>query len=219
MEMYLDPPATARAFAETGMRAVQTSALNDFSQPLSMLEEWYLSLNGKDPYTSFVLGFHAEYTTSKDKVETIAALAEKYKAPVFTHLAETAAEVAQCRERYDMSPVAFLAKCGIFAYGGAGYHMVHTTEEDLGIIQKYDIGVVTNPGSNLKLASGIAPIHRYLNAGVRVAIGTDGPASNNGLDMLREMYLTATLGKVRENDASSFPPKSSCAWPARRAPA
>ena len=205
MEMYLNPYRTADAFIDAGMRVVQTSAVNDFNDSVEKLEEWYLALNEKHPLSSFRLGFHAEYTTSLPMIRQIAALAEKYKAPVFTHLAETKHEVDECIKRYGKSPVAVLCEEGIFRYGGAGYHLVHTSEEDRKLLKEHHISVVTNPASNLKLASGIAPIADYLKDGIPVAIGTDGPASNNCLDMFREMFLVTALGKHKENDAAAIP--------------
>lgn len=133
----------------------------------------------------------------------IAELAHKYKAPVFTHLAETEAEVQGCIERYGMTPMAFLDSLGMFDFGGGGYHCVYMTDEDIAIMKKRGMTAVSNPGSNTKLASGIAPITRYLENGVPVALGTDGPASNNCLDMFREMFLVTGLGKLREKDAAA----------------
>ena len=202
-EMYLTPDTIAKAFDEMGMRAVQVGGVNDFSQSPEMMEEWYLKLNGKSPLQSYHLGFHAEYTCSRDLLTWIAELAHKYKAPVFTHLAETRAEVEGCKERYKMTPLAFLDSLGIFDYGGGGYHCVHMTDEDIALMKSRGLYAVTNPGSNTKLASGIAPISDYLKAGVPVALGTDGPASNNCLDMLREMFLVTGLAKLRQEDASA----------------
>ncbi len=202
-DMYLTPESIADAFDDMGMRCVQVGGVNDFSQSPEMVEEMYLKLNKKSPLQSYVLGFHAEYTCQRKLLEQIAALSHKYKAPVFTHLAETEGEVAGCRERYGMSPVAFLDSIGMFDYGGGGYHCVHVTEEDIEIMKKRGLFAVTNPASNLKLASGIAPVSRFLERGVRVAIGTDGPASNNCLDMFREMFLVTGLAKVRQKDAQA----------------
>ena len=202
-EMYLTPDTIAKAFDEMGMRAVQVGGVNDFSQSPEMMEEWYLKLNGKSPLQSYHLGFHAEYTCSRDLLTWIAELAHKYKAPVFTHLAETRAEVEGCKERYKMTPLAFLDSLGIFDYGGGGYHCVHMTDEDIALMKSRGLYAVTNPGSNTKLASGIAPISDYLKAGVPVALGTDGPASNNCLDMFREMFLVTGLAKLRQEDASA----------------
>ena len=205
MEMYLTPEPIAKVCQERGMRCVQVGGVNNFSQSIEDVERWYKTLNGVSPLTSFCLGFHAEYTCSPELLERLAAFADENSAPVFTHCAETASETEDCVSRYGMSPVKFIASKGLWKHGGAGYHMVHVTPEDMDIIEQYGVGVVTNPASNLKLASGIAPIRGYLERGIPVAIGTDGPASNNALDMFREMFLTTALAKIKESDASVVP--------------
>ena len=202
-DMYLTPYSIYKAFDEMGMRGVQVGGVNNFSQSPELLEEYYLNLNGKSPLQSFMLGFHAEYTCSRELLMKISEIAHKYKAPVFTHLSETKAEVEGCRERYGMTPVAFLDSLGMFDYGGGGYHCVHVTEEDIAIMKKRGMYAVSNPGSNTKLASGIAPITQFLKAGVPAALGTDGPASNNCLDMFREMFLVTGLAKLKEEDAAA----------------
>ncbi|CDD47371.1 amidohydrolase [Firmicutes bacterium CAG:534] len=202
-DMYLTPESIARAFDEMGMRCVQVGAVNNFSQSLELVEEMYQKLNQKSSLQSYMLGFHAEYTCSPELLKGIAALAHKYKAPVFTHLSETEEEVAGCRERYGVTPLKYLDGLGIFDYGGGGYHCVHVTEEEIGIMKAKGLYAVTNPGSNVKLASGIAPISDFLKAGIPVAIGTDGPASNNCLDMFREMFLVTGLAKLKQKDASA----------------
>ena len=202
-DMYLTPYSIYKAFDEMGMRGVQVGGVNNFSQSPELLEEYYLNLNGKSPLQSFMLGFHAEYTCSQELLMKISEIAHKYKAPVFTHLSETKAEVEGCRERYGMTPVAFLDSLGMFDYGGGGYHCVHVTEEDIAIMKKRGMYAVSNPGSNTKLASGIAPITQFLKAGVPAALGTDGPASNNCLDMFREMFLVTGLAKLKEEDAAA----------------
>ena len=202
-DMYLTPYSIYKAFDEMGMRGVQVGGVNNFSQSPELLEEYYLKLNGKSPLQSFMLGFHAEYTCSRELLMKISEIAHKYKAPVFAHLSETKAEVEGCRERYGMTPVAFLDSLGMFDYGGGGYHCVHVTEEDIAIMKKRGMYAVSNPGSNTKLASGIAPITQFLEEGVPVALGTDGPASNNCLDMFREMFLVTGLAKLKEEDAAA----------------
>lgn len=202
-DMYLTPYSIYKAFDEMGMRGVQVGGVNNFSQSPELLEEYYLKLNGKSPLQSFMLGFHAEYTCSRELLLKISEIAHKYKAPVFAHLSETKAEVEGCRERYGMTPVAFLDSLGMFDYGGGGYHCVHVTEEDIAIMKKRGMYAVSNPGSNTKLASGIAPITQFLEEGVPVALGTDGPASNNCLDMFREMFLVTGLAKLKEEDAAA----------------
>ena len=106
-------------------------------------------------------------------------------------------------ERTGMTPTAYMNALGLFDYGGGGYHCVHMTEEDLHIFADKKLSVITNPGSNTKLASGIAPIQAILDKGINIGIGTDGPASNNCLDMFREMFLVTGLAKLREDDASA----------------
>ena len=202
-DMYLTPETIAQACVDMGMRCVQVSGQNNFSQSLELTERMYQNLNHDNPLLSYFIGFHAEYTCSRELLESVAALAHKYQAPVFTHLSETQAEVEGCKERYGMSPVKFLDSLGMFDYGGGGYHCVYLDEEDMDIFQNRGLSVVTNPGSNTKLASGIAPISAYLKRGINVAIGTDGPASNNCLDMFREMFLVTGLAKLREQDASA----------------
>lgn len=204
-EMYLTPESIAKAFEDMGMRCVQVSALNNFSQSPELMEQMYLKLNSsqKDSLNSYQLGFHAEYTCSKELLQKVAEIAHKYQAPVYTHLAETEKEVQECIGRYGMTPLAFLDSLGMFAYGGGGYHCVHVTDADMEIMKKRNLYAITNPGSNTKLASGIAPISDFLDRGIPVAIGTDGPASNNCLDMFREMFLVMGLAKLKQKDASA----------------
>ena len=108
-------------------------------------------------------------------------------------------------ERSGMSPVAYMDSLGLFRHGGVLFHGVHMDDSDFDIIKTHGIYVVTNPASNLKLASGIAPVKRYLELGIPVAIGTDGPASNNCLDMFREMFLVTGLQKVICDDPEAVP--------------
>ena len=202
MDMYLAPEAIATACEETGMRVVQVSGINKFGPSLEVFEERYNKLNGRHPLSSYMMGFHAEYTCDKELLESLSDLAHKYKAPMFTHNSETIREVEECKGRYGMTPTVFLDSLGLFDFGGGGYHCCHMSDEDIEIFKKKGLSAVTNPGSNTKLASGIAPVKRFLDEGINVAIGTDGPSSNNCLDMFREMFLVTGLAKLREKDAS-----------------
>lgn len=202
-DMYLTPDTIAQASADCGFRTVMVGGLNNFSQSFELLEEWLNRYNNPQELVTFQLGFHAEYTNSKENLEKLAALVHKYKAPISTHSSESAGEVAGCIERHGVTPTVLFNSLGMFDYGGSCYHCVYMTDEDLDIMAEKGICVVTNPASNLKLASGIAPISDMLSKGVHVAIGTDGPASNNCLDMFREMFLVTGLAKVRENDAAA----------------
>ena len=202
-DMYLTPESIADACVDMGMRCVQVGAVNNFSQSPELVEQMYQALNDRHPLLSYMIGFHAEYTCSKELLERIVQLSHQYRAPVYAHISETASEVEACRERYGMTPPVFLDSLGMFDFGGGGYHCVHMTEEDMEVFRKRGLYVVTNPASNAKLASRTAPIREYLQKGIPVAIGTDGPASNNCLDMFREMFLVTALAKLRENDASA----------------
>ncbi len=201
-DMYIMPDATARACMDMGMRCVLVSGLNDFTSSIKAMEEEYGRWNNASPLISYQLGFHAEYTTSKELLTQLAALSNKLKAPVYAHMNETVKEVEECKKKYGLPPIMFLDSLGMFKYGGGGYHCVHMTEEERHILKKRRMYVVTNPGSNTKLASGIAPIKQFMEDSIPVAIGTDGPASNNCLDMFREMFLVTGLAKLREQDAA-----------------
>ncbi|MCR5508675.1 MAG: amidohydrolase [Lachnospiraceae bacterium] len=202
MDMYLAPEAIAKACEETGMRVVQVSGINKFGPSIEKFEERYLKLNGRHPLSSYMMGFHAEYTCDRALLEKLSDLAHKYNAPMFTHNSETRREVKECVDRYGMTPTVFLDSLGIFDFGGGGYHCCYLSDEDFEVFKKRGLSAVTNPGSNTKLASGIAPVRRMLDEGINVAIGTDGPSSNNCLDMFREMFLVSGLAMLRENDAS-----------------
>lgn len=205
LDMYFHPEEIAKASVECGFRTVIQSSLNNFVSSLHDMEEEYNRFNDYNPLISYKLGFHAEYTTSEELLKGVAALSEKYKAPVYTHNSETEGEVKECIERHGKTPTAYLDSLGMFEYGGGLYHSVYMTDEDLSICREKNLSVISNPGSNTKLASGIAEIQKMLDMGIRIGLGTDGPASNNCLDMFREMFLVTGLGKLRESDAAAVP--------------
>ena len=205
-DMYMKLPAYAKANAEMGFRTVLCGSINDFGGTVESIEEEFNTYNNYNPLISYQLGFHAEYTTKPETLEGMAKLAQKYKAPLFAHNSETKAEVDGCFERYKMSPTQLFDKLGMFEYGGGGFHCVWFDEKDMEIFREKNLWMITNPASNLKLASGVAPICEMKRRGMKnFAIGTDGAASNNCLDMFREMFLVAGLQKVRENDAAACP--------------
>ena len=205
-DMYMKKHETARAAQETGFRMVLCGDINDFGGTVQDVENDYLKYNqDKNSLVSYRIGFHAEYTTARPIMEGLARLADQYGAPVCVHCSETRKEVEECRERTGMTPVAYMDSLGLFRHGGVLFHGVHMDDGDFDIIKKRGICVVTNPASNLKLASGIAPVKRYLDMGIPVAIGTDGPASNNCLDMFREMFLVTGLQKVFCDDPEAVP--------------
>lgn len=203
-DMYKLNEANAKASKDTGFRTVLCGSINDFGGTVSEIEEEYLRYNAYDPLISYQLGFHAEYTTGKAIMEELAALSQKHKAPIYTHNSETRNEVDGCIERYGITPTVLFDQLGMLEYGGGGFHCVYMTEEDLQVCKDKGIWVVTNPASNMKLASGIAPIQKMLDQGIGLAIGTDGSASNNCLDMFREMFLVTALQKLSIPDAAAM---------------
>lgn len=202
-DMYYFPENMAKASVDFGFRTVMCGAVNNFKESVEKLEEYYNKYNNYDELVSYKLGFHAEYTTSKEIMQGISQLAEKYSAPVFMHSSETKSEVEGCIERYGKSPTALFDELGLFNYGGGAYHSVWVDDSDLEIYKKRGVWAVINAGSNCKLASGIAPVSKMMDIGINLAIGTDGPASNNALDMFREMYLIAATQKINDCDAAS----------------
>lgn len=203
-DMYYFNDEIVRASVDCGFRTVLVSAINDFGGTIDICEQEYNKFNSYDPLISYRLGFHGEYTCQRELLESIAALSGKYKAPVFSHNAETREEVDGCIERHGVTPTQFLDSLGMFEFGGGGYHCVHLTDEDIEIFRNRKLWAVTNPGSNCKLASGIAPLQKMYDAGVNLAIGTDGPASNNCLDMFRELFLATAMQKILLGDASAM---------------
>lgn len=210
-DMYFHPDYIEKAAIDTGMRLVLCGAVSggdnqaDYDSALTRLEDFLTRFNGKNPLVSFKMGFHAEYTTHISILKAIAELAKKHKQPIYTHNSETANEVQGCIERHGKTPTVLFEELGMFEYGGGGFHCVHMSGEDLEIFKRRGLWAVTNPCSNCKLASGIAPLYKMYNMGINLAIGTDGPASNNALDMFREMYLASVLQKIKENDAAAMP--------------
>ena len=201
-DMYIYPKEVIQAGIDCGFRTVQVSGLNNFTSSLEELEEQYLKYNDYHELCSYKLGFHAEYTTDQKLLEGVADLVQKYRAPMYTHIAETKSEVEECRKRYGKPPAVLFDSMGMYDYGGGGFHCVWFEKEDIEIYKEKGVSVITNPGSNVKLASGIPPLTAMQQAGINLAIGTDGPASNNCLDMFREMFLVTGLAKLREEDAA-----------------
>ena len=204
-DMYFHKYENAKAAVETGFRHVFCGAANDFGG-FEALEQNYIDLNDYDPLVSFIYGFHAEYTTCEDNLKFMSDLAHKYKAPVFTHISETFEEVEGCKERYGITPAVLFDKLGIFDFGGGGFHCVWFTDEDREIFMRRDLWSVFNACSTLKLASGITPVHKFIEKDMKIAIGTDGAGSNNALSMFREMYLDCVLSNVETKNAAAVDP-------------
>lgn len=203
-DMYFEPDDYVKANIESGFRTVLCGSISGDASNITRLEDFYNRFNGINPLISYQLGFHAEYTAEYELMQAVGELAKKYKVPVSVHNSETEKEVLECIEKYGKTPTQLFDSLGIYNYGGAGFHCVHFSDEDMEIFKERNVYAVTCPSSNAKLASGIAPLCKMADKGVNLAIGTDGPASNNCLDMFREMFLMTALQKIREKDASAF---------------
>ena len=204
-DQYYSPLESAKAAEEMGMRIVLLGTYNKEFDSVQKLVDFYRSVNDKDGLVRYCLGVHSEYTLGEGELEKVVEACHILKAPFYTHISETEKEVKECIAKRGMTPVAYFEKMGAFDYGGGGYHCCWFTDDDIEIYKRHNCSVVTCPGSNTKLASGIAPICKYLQKGLNVAIGTDGPASNNSLDMFKEMTLTYALQKVTLKDPTALP--------------
>ena len=203
-DMYYFPEAIAKASIEMGIRTVLCGAVNNFKESAELLEEYYNKYNNYHELISYQLGFHAEYTTDKSLMKKIARLAKKYKAPVFMHSSETMAETQACINTYSKTPTELFEKLGLFDFGGGAFHSIWVDDNDLKIYKKHSVWAVINTGSNCKLASGVAPVEHMSDMGINLALGTDGPSSNNALDMFREMYMTCVLQKIKNKNAAAM---------------
>ncbi|WP_418790083.1 amidohydrolase [Phosphitispora sp. TUW77] len=200
-DMYFFMNDVARAVAKSGIRAslsrgmvgVNPNAQNALVETEQFIEEWNGAADGR---IKTMVGPHAPYTCPPDYLKKVLAIAEKYSTGVHIHLAETRIEFDDITKQYRKTPVEYLYDCGVLDFNVLAAHCVHVTENDIKILKEKNIGVAHNPESNMKLASGIAPVSQMLERGVIVGIGTDGAASNNNLDMMEEMRSAALLQKV-----------------------
>ena len=205
-DMYFNARSMARASVEMGMRSVYCGSISDFMSSIEEQEERVAYFADLHELVGFRLGFHAQYTTSAPLLRDLAALSERLNMPLHTHLSETEAEHLRCIEQTGLSPAAYLDSFGVWDRGGAAFHGVWLSHDDMRLLAKRGVSVVSCPASNAKLASGIARITDLREAGVTVALGTDGPASNNALDFFREMYLYTVLQKLRTRDPGAVGP-------------
>ena len=211
-DMYFYPQATANVVTQIGMRAhlgitvlefptPYASTVDDYlHQGFSLHEAWHQS-----PLISLSLAPHAPYTVSDSAFEKVLFHAQRLGLGIHTHLHETQVEIEQSQAKYGLRPLARLARLGLLEYKVVMAHGVHLLSQEINLLSRHDIHVAHCPSSNLKLGSGIAPIAALIKAGVNVGVGTDGSASNNRLDMLRELHLVALLTKGASGDASIAP--------------
>ncbi|MDF1512693.1 MAG: amidohydrolase family protein [Anaerolineae bacterium] len=212
MDMYYFEEAVADAAVQAGMRAVCAQTVLKYPTPDATSYEESISrtrdfIRGwKDhPLITPAVAPHAPYTVTPALIESAVALALQYDVPLHIHVAEMAQEVENHRKEYGITPIPWLEKLGVFETKATIAHGVHLNEGEMQTLKNYNIGIVHNPSSNMKLASGIAPVTRMLELGLNVAIGTDGAASNNDLDMIEEMRLASFLAKAASMDPLSLP--------------
>ena len=195
----------ADVVAESGMRGVLSRGIigvaPDGEKKLEENVKLYNDYHGAaDGRITVMFGPHAPYTCPPDFLKKVAAAAQRLGADVHIHMNETKAEIEQIAKQYGKRPFEYVEDTGLFESPTLAAHCVHLSDEEIAIIKRHHIRVAHNPGSNMKLASGTAPVPRLLKEGVTVGLGTDGASSNNNLDMLQEVQLAALLHKVNEYD-------------------
>ncbi len=211
-DMYFFEDAVATATAEAGMRAVCGESILKFPTPdaasyedaMEKAREYIKKWKGH-PLIVPSIAPHAPYTTTPEILRETAELAKEFDIPLHTHLAETSFEVENMRNENGMPVIPYVKKQGLLEAKVIAAHCVHIDLGEIRTLHHAGAGVSHNPSSNLKLASGFAPVTRMLDAGVNVGIGTDGPASNNDLDMFEEVRLAAFIAKAVTNDPTSLP--------------
>ncbi|MCL5058490.1 MAG: amidohydrolase [Actinobacteria bacterium] len=209
-DMYFFMDQTARAVEKSGMRAdlsrgmigVGPEAQQALDYVPGFVDRWHGRAGGR---ITVRLGPHAPYTCPPDYLKKVIDLAGKLDVGIHIHLAETRTEVEDMARLYGMTPIQLVDSVGLFELPVLAAHCVHLNEKDIEIMARKRVGVAHNPESNMKLASGVAPVTKMLEAGVTVGLGTDGAASNNNLDMLEEMRSAALLQKVSTMDPLALP--------------
>lgn len=209
-DMYGDMEQVAQMTIESGLRGVLSRGIigvapngeQAFKENKELFDNYHGSADGR---ITVMFGPHAPYTCPPDFLRRVAEAAKERKADVHIHLSETKGEVNDCLKNYGKTPMEIMEDTGIFDCGTLGAHCVWLSDKDIEIMAKHNVRVAHNPGSNMKLASGIAPVPQLLKAGVCVGLGTDGASSNNNLDMLEEIRLAALLHKVDTLDPLAVP--------------
>jgi 5-methylthioadenosine/S-adenosylhomocysteine deaminase len=211
-DMYFFPEAALEATLEAGMRAALGAIVIDFPSAYAADPDDYLrkGLALRDRYSdqpllTFCLAPHAPYTVSDESFGKVAKLAAELDLPVHLHLHETAEETSRSEHEHGARPIERLRRLGLLGPNLIAVHAVHLTDAEIALLARHRCSVVHCPSSNLKLASGFAPVADLLKAGVNVALGTDGAASNNRMDMFQEMRTAALLAKAVARDAEAMP--------------
>jgi 5-methylthioadenosine/S-adenosylhomocysteine deaminase len=211
-DMYFFPEAAAQAVRESHMRAALGIILLEFPSPYAADPDDYLAkglrlrdeLKG-EPRFSFTIAPHAPYSVSDKSFEKALTFADELGLPVHVHVHETADEIRRSLEQYGVRPLQRLQKLGLLTPALIAVHAVHLDEAEIALLAEHGCSIAHCPASNMKLASGFAPVTKMLQSGINVGIGTDGAASNNRLDMFAEMRLAALLAKAFAGDATALP--------------
>lgn len=211
-DMYFFPEISAHVAVEMGMRAVLGMIVIDMPTVWAKSSTEYLQ-KGMQLYQQYqqhpliypIFSPHAPYSVSDDNFRQLLSIAKEKQIPIHIHLHETAFEVEQSIHHYGQRPIQRLAKLGVFEQHTIAVHMTQLNDEDIPYIKEYALHVVHCPESNLKLASGFCPVAQLIQQGINVAIGTDGAASNNDLDMFSEMRTAALLAKGMIQNAAVLP--------------
>jgi 5-methylthioadenosine/S-adenosylhomocysteine deaminase len=205
-DMYFHYSAVAQAGLQAGMRTFVGCSILEFPTDFASTADEYIAkaLAQRAEFIGeslihFTLAPHAPYSVSDQTFQKINTLAEQYDMRIHCHIHETQAEIEQSLKEYDMRPLTRLHKLGMLTPRLIAAHMVVTNDAELDLLQTQQISIAHNPASNMKLASGIARIHDMQQRGITVGLGTDGPASNNKLDLFADMRLAALLAKVSGN--------------------
>ncbi len=211
-DMYFFPEATARAALRIGMRASLGVIAIEFPSAYAADAHDYLKkgLATRDAYRgesllTFTLAPHAPYTVGDETLKRIGVLAEELDLPIHCHVHETLGEIEQGVAQHGMRPLERLRRLGIVGPRLIAVHSVHLDEAELDLMAQQGVSVAHCPSSNLKLASGIAPVAAMRERGIRVGVGTDGAASNNRLDLMTETRTAALLAKGASGDARALP--------------
>lgn len=207
VDMYYFEDAVADETAKAGLRGVLGQTLIDFPAPdyktwddaVGGVEAFVRKWKGHELITPAVAP-HAPYTLSSEHLQTTKRLSDEHEVPLLMHVAETQAEVAQIQEKYGTTPIVHLDRLGVLGPRLVAKHVVRPTDDELLLLKKHDVGVAHCPQSNMKLASGIAPVPKMLALKLAVGVATDGPASNNDLDLWEEIDTAAKLHKVATGD-------------------
>jgi 5-methylthioadenosine/S-adenosylhomocysteine deaminase len=210
--MYFFPEAAAQVVHQYGMRASLGMVVFDFPSAWGSGPREYIAKglalrdeHKNDPLLSFAFAPHATYTVSERWLKELCTLADELDLPVHTHVHETAGEVSASVKEFGKRPVARLQELGLFTPALMAVHMTELTDAEIVDCAESGVSVIHCPQSNMKLASGLCPVAKLLAAGVNVALGTDGAASNNDLDMFAEMQTASLLAKAVAGDAAVVP--------------